>query len=197
MAQKRAEMIEETRAKLIKAAREAFATQGYADSSMDELTAQAGLTRGALYHHFGGKKGLLEAVIAQIDSEMVQRLSQVIEAAPTTWDGFIDESIAYIRMALEPEIQRIVLLDGPAALGDRSQWSSENACMRSTQQSIQQLIDEGTVRAVDAEATARLVMGGLLQASLWIAHADDPEAASVKAIEGFKVLATGLLQPKG
>ena len=64
MAQKRAEMIEETRAKLISAARAAFATVGYADSSMDELTAQAGLTRGALYHHFGGKKGLLEAVIA-------------------------------------------------------------------------------------------------------------------------------------
>lgn len=196
MAQKRAEMIVETRAKLIKAARQAFATQGYADSSMDDLTAEAGLTRGALYHHFGGKKGLLEAVIAQIDSEMVQRLAVVIEQASSTWEGFIEESIAYIRMALEPEIQRIVLLDGPAVLGDSSRWASQNACMRSTERSIQKLMDEGTVRAVDAEAMARMVMGALLNASLWIAHADDPQDASVKATEGFKVLASGLLLGK-
>ncbi|MFD3206281.1 TetR/AcrR family transcriptional regulator [Pseudomonas sp. LR_7] len=196
MAQKRAEMIVETRAKLIKAARQAFANQGYADSSMDDLTAEAGLTRGALYHHFGGKKGLLEAVIAQIDSEMVQRLAVVIEQASSTWEGFIEESIAYIRMALEPEIQRIVLLDGPAVLGDSSRWASQNACMRSTERSIQKLMDEGTVRAVDAEAMARMVMGALLNASLWIAHADDPQDASVKATEGFKVLASGLLLGK-
>lgn len=193
MAQKRADMILETRSKLIKAARDAFAAKGYADSSMDDLTAAAGLTRGALYHHFGGKKGLLQAVIAQIDSEMVERLSAIIDEASTTWDGFIDESIAYIKMALEPEIQRIVLLDGPAVLGDPSQWPSQNACMRSTQRSIQKLIDEGTVHAVDAEATARLVMGGLLSASLWIAHSDAPHSASLKAIEGFVMLASGLL----
>jgi AcrR family transcriptional regulator len=108
MAQKRSDMILETRAKLIKAARESFATQGFAQSSMDVLTAQAGLTRGALYHHFGDKKGLLEAVIAQIDAEMTARLTAIVDEAKTTWDGFIDESIAYIKMALEPEIQRIV-----------------------------------------------------------------------------------------
>jgi AcrR family transcriptional regulator len=193
MAQKRADMIVETRGKLIKAARQAFAMKGYADSSMDELTADAGLTRGALYHHFGGKKGLLEAVIAEIDGEMVQRLAAIIDESSSTWDGFIDESIAYIKMALEPEIQRIVLLDGPAVLGDPSQWPSQNACVKSTQDSIQKLVEEGTIHAVDAEATARLVMGALLGASLWIAHADDPQSASLKAIEGFVTLASGLL----
>jgi AcrR family transcriptional regulator len=193
MAQKRAEMIVETRSKLIRAAREAFAVKGYADSSMDELTAEAGLTRGALYHHFGGKKGLLEAVIAQIDGEMTARLSDVISGASSNWEGFVEESIAYIKMALEPEIQRIVLLDGPAVLGDPSQWPSQNACMQSTQHSIQKLIEEGTIRAVDAEATGRLVMGALLGASLWIANAEDPHSASSKAIESFVVLASGLL----
>lgn len=193
MAQKRTEMIAETRGKLIKAAREAFAAKGYADSSMDDLTAAAGLTRGALYHHFGGKQGLLQAVIEQIDCEMVERLSVIINEASSTWQGFIDESIAYIQMALEPEIQRIVLLDGPAVLGDPSQWPSQNACMRSTQRSIQKLIDEGTVHAVDAEAMARLIMGGLLGASSWIAHSDNPQSTSEKAIEGFVTLARGLL----
>lgn len=193
MAQKRADMISETRGKLIKAARDAFAANGYADSSMDELTAQAGLTRGALYHHFGDKKGLLQAVIAKIDEEMMERLSVIIDEANTTWDGFIDESIAYIKMSLEPDIQRIVFLDGPAVLGDPSRWPSQNACIRSTQRSIQKLIDEGTIRVVDTEATARLVMGALLGASLWIANAEDPHTACEKVAEGFVALVSGLL----
>lgn len=76
----RAEMIEETRAKLIDAARRAFADNGYAGASMDELTASAGLTRGALYHHFGDKKGLLAAVVQQIDDEMNLRLGAILAA---------------------------------------------------------------------------------------------------------------------
>ncbi|TIS54494.1 MAG: helix-turn-helix transcriptional regulator, partial [Mesorhizobium sp.] len=73
----RKEMIAETRAKLIAAARHAFGTIGYAEASMDDFTASAGLTRGALYHHFGDKKGLLQAVIAEIDAEMAARVNEV------------------------------------------------------------------------------------------------------------------------
>ncbi len=195
MAQKRSDKILETRTKLIKAAREAYATQGFAESSMDVLTAQAGLTRGALYHHFGDKKGLLEAVIAQIDGEMTVRLTAIVEKADTTWDGFIDESIAYIQMAIEPEIQRIMFLDGPAVLGDPSRWPSQNSCIMSTQRSIEKLIEEKTIGPVDAPATARLIMGALLGASLWIASAEDPQAASQKAVESFRALASGLRLP--
>ncbi|WP_229414819.1 TetR/AcrR family transcriptional regulator [Massilia aurea] len=186
-------MIVETRGKLIKAAREAFASKGFADSSMDELTAQAGLTRGALYHHFGDKKGLLKAVIAQIDGEMMARLAAILANAPTAWNGFVDESVAYIMMATEPEIQRIMLLDGPAALGDPSQWQMQNACISSTQRSLEKLMEEGTIREVDALATSRLVNGALLSAALWIAHADDPQAVSKQAVDSFVVLVEGLL----
>lgn len=118
LATRRTDMMQVTRAKLIAAARQAFATRGYAAASMDDLTAQAGLTRGALYHHFGDKKGLLQAVIAQIDAEMLARAHAARLPAKTPWLGFLNECVAYIEMALEPEIQRIVLLDGPAVLGD-------------------------------------------------------------------------------
>lgn len=192
MRQTRADMKEETRAKLITAARRAFAENGFAQSSMDELTAQAGLTRGALYHHFGDKKGLLEAVIAQIDAEMVARLTAIVDSASNTWQGFIDENIAYIHMALEPEIQRIVFRDGPAVLGDPSGWPIQNACIQSTRRSIDKLIAEGVVKPVDALATARLVMGALLGASQWIANADDPQAASDQVIEAFVAMVSGL-----
>lgn len=194
---RRAEMVEETRAKLVWAARKAFAAKGYAAASMDDLTAEAGLTRGALYHNFGDKKGLLQAVIDQIDAEMVTRLHAARDRARTPWLGFLGESIAYIEMALEPEIQRIMLLDGPAVLGDPSRWPNQTACLRTTTQTIQALIGEGTVRPVDAEAAARLLSGAALSASLWIAAADDPHAVFAKAVEAFRRLAAGLLQAEG
>ncbi|AMO96141.1 tetR-family transcriptional regulator [Collimonas fungivorans] len=164
---------------------------------MDDLTAEAGLTRGALYHNFGDKKGLLQAVVDQIDAEMGARARAAQDGAETAWLGFLAECIAYIQMALEPEIQRIMLRDGPAVLGDPSQWPNQNVCLRRTTQMIQELIDEGTVKPVDAEATGRLVNGAALNASLWIAAADDPPAVFVKAVEAFRHLAAGLLQAKG
>src|SRR3954469_1437043 len=117
VAKRRGQVMEENRARLIAAARKAFAEKGYANASMDELTAEAGLTRGALYHNFGDKKGLLKAVIDQIDAEMLARTRAAQAGAKTAWDGFLQEGVAYIEMSLEPEIQRIMLLDGPAVLG--------------------------------------------------------------------------------
>jgi AcrR family transcriptional regulator len=189
----RKEMIAETRAKLVSAARKAFGTIGYADASMDELTAAAGLTRGALYHHFGGKKGLLEAVIAEIDAEMNQRLRVVARKGPDAWSGFRDECTAYIEMALEPEIQRIVLRDGPAVLGDPWNWPTQSECIRSMTESLGGLAEAGVIIRVDAEAAARLISGATLHASQWIAHAPDPAEASGKAIAAFNALLDGLL----
>lgn len=197
MATKRAQKMEETRAKLIRAAREAFATKGYAAASMDELTAEAGLTRGALYHNFGGKQGLMQAVVDQIDQEMVERMLVAQARAASRWEGLLEEGVAYIEMALEPEVQRIMLLDGPAVLGDPSQWPNQNACLLRTTQTIQALIDEGTVKPVDAEAAARLINGAALNAALWIAAAEEPRAVLPKAVEAFRQLATGLLQAEG
>jgi AcrR family transcriptional regulator len=197
VARRRAEMVEETRAKLIRAARTAFAAKGYAAASMDDLTAEAGLTRGALYHNFGDKKGLLQAVIDQIDAEMLARMRAARGQADTAWDGFLNEGVAYIEMSLEPEIQRIMLLDGPAVLGDPSQWPNQTACLRTTTQAIQRLIDDGTVKPVDAEAAARLINGAALNAALWIAAADDPHAVLTKAVEAFRQLAAGLLRTAG
>ena len=195
MAATRAEMVEETRARLIAAARRAFATHGYASASMDELTAEVGLTRGALYHNFGDKKGLLRAVIDQIDAEMLVRMRAAGQGR-STWDAFVDEGVAYVEMSLESEIQRIMLLDGPAVLGDPSRWPNQTACLRTTIQTIQQLIDDGIVKPVDPEAAARLVNGAALNAALWVAAADEPQAVMGKAVDAFRQMVSGLrLQP--
>lgn len=189
----RAMMMEETRAKLIAAARKSFAEKGYAASSMDDLTADAGLTRGALYHNFGDKKGLLAAVVAQIDSEMATRAREIATGSASGWDALVAEGTAYIEMALTPEVQRIVLLDGPAVLGDPSRWPSQSACLEETRAALTQLAGEGIVKPVDIEAAARLLNGAALNAALWVAASPDPEVVLPKAVEAFKCLATGFL----
>lgn len=189
----RSEMIAETRAKLMAAGRKAFAEVGYAEASMDHFTSDVGLTRGALYHHFGDKRGLFEAVVAEIDSEMTARLKARAAMAPNAWESFVEEGIGYIEMALEPEIQRIMLRDGPAVLGDPSQWPTANACITSMAKSLTLLKQEGVVGEIDPEAVARLVSGASTIAALWIANSDDPEATSKKAVQAFKALLEGLL----
>lgn len=190
----RAEMIAETRAKLLAAGRKAFGTVGYAAASMDDFTAEAGLTRGALYHHFGDKKGLFEAVVMQIDGEMNARMEAVAERAPNRWQGLVESCTAYIQMALEPEIQRIVFRDGPAVLGDPSSWPNAGSCIATMAASVEKIREERPIADVDPEAAARLINGALCFASQWIANADDPEAVSAKAVHAFNVFLQGLLK---
>ncbi len=169
MANRRLEMMEENRVKLIAAARRAFAEKGYSVASMDDLTAEVGLTRGALDHNFGDKRGLLAAVVDQIDSEMASRAQQIGAGAGDDWQCLLAEGVAYIEMALDPEVQRIVLRDGPAVLGDPSQWPSQSSCLQATRRTVERLISQGILKPVDAEAAARLLSGAALNAALWIA----------------------------
>lgn len=197
MRKPRKEMIAETRAKLLAAGRKAFGTVGYAEATMDHFTAEAGLTRGALYHHFGDKKGLLQAVVLEIDAEMASRLSDLSRRAGDRWQGFVDENVGYVKMALEPEIQRIMFRDGPAVLGDPSQWITADGCIAAITRTLTALKGEGLVIDIDAEAGARLISGASCYAAQWIANADDPEAASLKAVSAFKAMLEGLRRNPG
>lgn len=194
MARTRAEMTDQTRERLIEAARRAFAGEGFAATSMDALTAAVGLTRGALYYNFGDKKGLLAAVVDRMDAEMAAKARQIGAAAADPWEALMDEGCAYIRMALDPEVQRIVLLDGPAVLGDPSRWPSQNRCLEATRAAVAALDAAGLLRPVDLEAAARLLNGAALNAALWVGAADDPAATLPKAQHAFRLLAEGLLR---
>ncbi|NTJ63322.1 TetR/AcrR family transcriptional regulator [Agrobacterium rhizogenes] len=192
MRKPRSEMIAETRAKLLAAGRKAFGSVGYAEASMDDFTAAAGLTRGALYHHFGDKKGLLQAVVSEIDAEMASRLCALSSKAPSRWQGLVDENVGYVEMALEPEIQRIMFRDGPAVLGDPSGWPSANGCIATITESLRCLRDEGVIVDIDPEAGARLINAASISAAQWIANSDDPEVTSKLAVGAFRTFLEGL-----
>ncbi|KML67928.1 TetR/AcrR family transcriptional regulator [Pectobacterium peruviense] len=187
----RAEM-EETRSILLATARKVFSERGYADTSMDDLTAQASLTRGALYHHFGDKKGLLAAVVEQIDAEMDERLQAISDAAEDDWEGFRCRCRAYLEMALEPEIQRIVLRDARAALGGASP-DSQRHCVESMQRLIDNLIRQGVVAEAEPQALASLIYGSLAEAAFWIAEGEDGTARLAQGVAALELLLRGLL----
>lgn len=184
----------ETHKKLIQVARRAFGEYGYAETSMDKLTAEAGLTRGALYHHFGDKKGLFAAVVDQIDSEMASSAQQHLEQPDNLWEGLMLEGRTYIEHALNAEFQRIVLRDGPAVLGDPAHWPSQNKCLQSTRECVEQLLVEGRLKPVDALAAAVLLNGAAMNAALWVASSDDPAQVLPQALQAFEALASGFLK---
>lgn len=188
----RAEM-EETRIALLATARKAFCETGYAAASMDELTAQAGLTRGALYHHFGDKQGLLAAVVEQIDGEMDERLKAISDSADNAWEGFRQRCQVYLEMAREPEIQRIVMRDARAMLGNASA-EAQQPCIASLQGLLEQLMAQETLVDTDPQALARLIHGSLAEASLWIAEGEDGEARLAKSSAAIDMLLRGLLR---
>ncbi|GKX47751.1 TetR/AcrR family transcriptional regulator [Pectobacterium carotovorum] len=187
----RAEM-EETRATLLATARKVFSERGYADTSMDDLTAQASLTRGALYHHFGDKKGLLAAVVEQIDAEMDERLQVISDTAEDAWEGFRRRCCAYLEMAREPEIQRIVLRDARAVLGGASP-DSQRHCVESMQRLIDNLIRQGVVADADPQALASLIYGSLAEAAFWIAEGEEGNARLAQGVAALELLLRGLL----
>lgn len=184
--------MQETRALLLATARQMFTEVGYAHTSMDDLTARAGLTRGALYHHFGDKKGLLAAVVEQLDAEMDVRLRAITDTAEDDWDGFRQRCRAYLEMALEPEIQRIVLRDARAVLGGGSP-EAQRHCMESLRQLIERLVLQGVFIDIHAQALAALIYGSLAEATVWIAEVEEGGQRLAQATQAFELLLRGVL----
>ena len=188
----RAEMIEETRQKLVAAARQQFGSVGYAETVMDELTAQAGMTRGALYHHFGDKKGLFLAVVQEIDAEMDARLAAISANAPDEWSAFAGRCRAYLAMTIEPQVQRILLRDSPSVLGAEHLQASRLQCIASMTNMLQKLMEQRTIATTAPEVLAHLINGGLMDAALWVAHQPEKDVALEQALASLNLLLNGL-----
>ena len=181
----------ETSARLLAAARKSFFEVGYAGTSMDELCAEAGVTRGALYHNFGGKEGLFEAVVRQIDDEIGER---IIGTVGDTIDpeSFIATCLAYLECALDPEVRRIVLQDGPSVLGQRLRDIDQEGSIEPLRQAITELQAGGQFVAGDPVALAVLVNGSMIDAALWIADSEDSQARFDAAAEALNAMLRAL-----
>ena len=176
----KAEQGEATVAALVRAARELFAQRGYAAVGTEEIVQAAGVTRGALYHHFRrGKEQLFQTVLVQVSAETTTRIARVASAADDPWDELVTGIDAFLDACTTPEMQRIVLIDGPAVLG----WDLWRA------------IDAGRLAPQSARAVAHVLLGALDEAAMVVARAPDPIAARAEMGKTVRHLLEGLRGP--
>ena len=177
---------EATRTALITEARRRFARQGYAAVGLTEIVAAAGVTKGALYHHFGSKAALFQAVVQQVQQEVADRVAAAAEAHARPWDQLVAGCEAFLAASADPDVQRIMLIDAPAVLGWH-EWRAmdEAASGRLLMDVLRVLITDGTFVPQPVEPLARLLSGAMNEAALWLAANSarpDDLAATVAAL---------------
>ncbi len=155
-----------TQVALRAAGRRLFGQNGYDATAVSALCAEAGVTAGALYHHFGDKRGLFAAVAEELDSDLVKLVAKVsdemLASGARPWDAFLAGIDALLRAGAAPEGRRIGLSDAPAVLGSEA-WGAirERHGMGAMLRTIKALQALGVMRPGDARRTARIVLGML------------------------------------
>ncbi|MGP4024656.1 TetR family transcriptional regulator [Actinomadura sp. 3N407] len=182
-----------TREVLIASARRLFAERGYAAVPAEEIVAAAGLTRGALHHHFGDKKELFRAVLEQVEGEIVGRVGEAIGGAADSWDATTGGLAAFLDICEEPEVIQIALRDAPAVLGWAA-WREIEAAhgMGLIKAGLQMAIDERVLTRQPLDVLAHLILSAVIEAALLIAHASDRGTARAEAERTLVALLAGL-----
>jgi len=191
-----AERTEATREALVAAARRLFTECGYEDVGTEEIVRAAGVTRGALYHHFGGKANLLDAVYARIEAESTERVARVVLGSElhSPLDAMKAGIEAFLEECLKPELRQIALHDAPAVLG-WERWREIGAAngLGLIEASLGAAIEAGEIRPLPVQQTAHLLMGALDEAAMVLARDERPQARAevtevlVTLLEGFSV----------
>jgi AcrR family transcriptional regulator len=174
----RSQHAEATRRAVLAAARSLFGANGYAQTSVEEIAEAARVTKGAVYHHFASKEALFRAVYAQTEAEAQARAMRAADPEAAAVDQIVAMMNAYLDAALDAEIRRITLVDGPAIIGqeidDTAQQQPGYVALRSflaTSMSLGQLVDLDPGTLTDVIGGVAWVAGSL------IARAGDPDAA--------------------
>lgn len=188
-----AERSEATRAALVTAARRLFAERGFASTSTEEILAAASLSRGAMYHHFRNKEALFEAVYEAVEADLTSR---VVAASFRGRDALQQLRLgldAFLDLCLDPEVQRIVLLDGPTVLGwERWHEIDERYAFGLIKAALDGAVAAKLITRQPTEPLAHAVLGAMIQAGMVVARADDPALAKKQMSSTFKRLLAGL-----
>ena len=185
-----------TKAALVAAARELFAARGYQAVPADEITRAAGVTRGALYHHYADKQGLFRAVVEELEREVTAEVEAAFAAAPDPLSGMAAALTVFLDACLRDDVRRISLTDAPAVLG-WDEWRALEA-----EYGLGLLVDTieaaraaGLIAGQPVRALAQLVLAAVMEAARMIAAADDPERTRAEVQQVLAGWLGGLLTP--
>ncbi len=174
---RQAERSADTTRSLLTSARALFGERGYAAVSLNDVVVRAGVTKGAVYHHFRDKRSLLAAVVAELEAELADEIRTVIADIDDPLDQLQVGCQAFLDGCLDPIARRIVLLDAPAVLG----WQEARDIDMANGLGIMVALLErgmtaGSIQRQPVLPLAHLFLGAAIEAGMLIAHSNDPRA---------------------
>ncbi len=184
---------EATRSQLIAVATRLFAAQGYEDTSIDAVLREAGVSRGSLYHHFASKEALFEAVLEDVEAKVGEQTMTATAGADGPVAALRAGCLEWIRVAGDPVVQRILLIDGPSVLGWERWRAMGERPLGFIRAVTQAVADEGGLRPDLVEPLAHVILAAIDEVALLVAQSDDPEAAMRSGSDAIDELLRRLL----
>lgn len=189
----RVEQGQATRAALIDVATELFATNGYEGTAIPAVLDTAGVSRGALYHHFESKEALFEAVLQSVEAEATLKVTRAARGATDPLDGLRRGCAAYLAMCRDPVVRRISLIDAPAVVGwERWREIDEQHAFGLIKAAIAAIAADGRVKPELIDVMAHVVLAALVEVALLVARADEGRLAIRRGQEAVDELLTAL-----
>jgi AcrR family transcriptional regulator len=156
-----------TRAAVVGAARELFAQKGYAATSVSDILGSAGVSRGAMYHHFTAKDEVFVAVFGEVSTEAIRRATKHVPSTATPREALIAGCLGWLDAIDDPAICQILLIDGPAVLGwERTRALEERSSLGVMRRSISAAVRSGEMAVPSVDLAARLINAVLAEAAL-------------------------------
>jgi len=190
----RTDQVAQTRAALVAAARRLFGRDGFAATSVDEIAREARLTTGALYHHFPNKMSLFEAVFEAVHADLLEASLQASVGAADEVELLTRGFDAFFDAVLEPDVQRIIILDAPAVLGlARFTELDEQYAFAAITSALQAATVSGRLRVDDPETLARLLLGSMTRGAMLIANSSTPRSTRDAVARTLRALLEGMV----
>lgn len=193
MSTRKAQQSEATRGDLIAVARKLFAERGYADTPTEDIVREAGMTRGALYHHFKDKKDLFRAVAETVESELGPMIMAKATPGADAWTFLVEACGTFLDACLEPDVHQIILIDGPSVLG-WEEWRAieEKYGLSLVQAGLTRAMADGFISQQPVAPLARLLLAAVNEAGLTIARSQDVNAARDEVGASLQTILDGL-----
>jgi AcrR family transcriptional regulator len=192
---RRQEYSSATRRALLKSASGLFTERGYAGTSLDEVVSAARVTKGALYHHFAGKLALFQAVFDQCEANAVKRITSDVRRTKDPWDKALTAVSSFLDVCQEPAYRRIVMQEGPVALGfDRWRESEERSTYGLVQDLVRRVLRQYQIEGTLLDTFTRIFYGAMSSAGIAVSEAEDARAASREVATVISLMLAGLRQ---